>query len=339
VPRRNIAALINNLDVSEGAKQRALSDMSVLPKKKKSFTAVIKSVGKAANEMNVSVTDVKISQFECVECAKNRSAEYNDFFHVLAVDVDGNKQLQCFLCSRQESVRSGHFTRVGPISFADVIAERKSLDVLSKQQGQKKKPQQKRKATKTTKLADHVNGSPLKKRKSNEASNRKNASPPPEAVESTKSSLDSSSAVVTPSAAFEKISDGRQLYVPAPLQNSVPPIPEYVPPLPLCVGSQATVDRNDVVPLPQPGHRVSIKRSWYTPYLGWLDEHGGTIKSTSEGEDGGMILHIACDLLQMGELEVPYPHDQVTVNFNQPKFSTEHYWDDSRLLSSYSNED
>jgi hypothetical protein len=83
---------------------------------------------------------------------------------------------------------------------------------------------------------------------------------------------------------------------------------------------------------------VSIKRKWYTPYLGWLDEHGGTIKSTSEGEDGGMILHIACDLLQMGELDVPYPHDQVTVNYDIPKFSTEYYWDDGRLLSSYSNE-
>jgi uncharacterized membrane protein len=115
--------------------------------------------------------------------------------------------------------RSGHFTRVGPISFADVIAERTSFDVLSKQLRQKKKPQKqkKRKATKTMKLADHVNGSPLKKRKTNKASNRKNAPPPPEAVESTKSSLDSSSAVVTPSAAFEKISDGRQLYDPAPL--------------------------------------------------------------------------------------------------------------------------
>jgi hypothetical protein len=96
--------------------------------------------------------------------------------------------------------------------------EQKRLDVLSKQQRQKKKPQEKRRAT----------------------------SPPPEAVESTKSSLNSSSAVVTPSAAFEKISDGRQLCDPAPLQISVPPIPEYVPPLPLCVGSQATVDRNDM---------------------------------------------------------------------------------------------
>jgi hypothetical protein len=73
---------------------------------------------------------------------------------------------------------------------------------------------------------------------------------------------------------------------------------------------------------------VSIKREWYTHHLGWLDGHGGTIKSISEGENGGMILHIVCDLVQMDELDVPYPHDQVTVNFKQPKFSTEHYWED-----------
>jgi hypothetical protein len=54
---------------------------------------------------------------------------------------------------------------------------------------------------------------------------------------------------------------------------------------------------------------VSIKREWYTHHLGWLDGHGGTIKSISEGENGGMILHIVCDLVQMDELDVPYPHD------------------------------
>jgi len=89
--------------VSEGAKQRALSDMHFLPKKI-SFTAVINSVEKAAEERGVSVNDIEIWQYECVECAKNRRTEYSDFFHVLAVGVDGNKQLQCFLCSRQESV-------------------------------------------------------------------------------------------------------------------------------------------------------------------------------------------------------------------------------------------
>jgi hypothetical protein len=76
---KNIAALINNLDVSEGAKQRALSDMSVLPKKKRSLTAVINSVEKAAEDMDVSVNDVEIWQYKCVECAKNRRTEYNDF--------------------------------------------------------------------------------------------------------------------------------------------------------------------------------------------------------------------------------------------------------------------
>ena len=37
----------------------------------------------------------------------------------------------------------------------------------------------------------------------------------------------------------------------------------------------------------------------------WLDRHGGTINSISEGENGGMILHIVCDFVQMVELDVP----------------------------------
>ena len=110
----------------------------------------------------------------------------------------------------------------------------------------------------------------------------------------------------------------------------------YVPPLPLRVGSPVTVDRNDEIP--QPGHRVSIKRKWYTLHLGWLDGHGGTIKSISEGENGGMILHIVCDLVKMDELDVPYPHDQVTSISNNPNLAPSTIGKiGSRLLSSYLN--